>query len=655
MIRNIRLRVLLTVTFMTVVAVPLAVAGMYAVTSHRTALRNEAQHAVDVNMNVAQASLKDISQGRVQQLLGLALDEAYAPDAATNDELSSQVKILGMTALAVVDAKGRVVASSTGSDPYVSRWVHLSTAARSAQTTSSFDIVPEAELNSLGLAKELQVTVKETPNGTVKAGEESGALSIVTVAPIKGGGGAVVAIDSLKMRMSFVDSVVAKGGGTCTMFQHGVRISTTVKNDAGARAIGTVISDPVRAKTLDKGQAFRGQAFVVNQPYMTVYEALRDSKGTILGMVYVGVPLKPYNATITRFGATLAIIVAIALVLALVAAFGMSKGMTEPLEGMLEAATRVAGGDLTVDVPATGYSEARNLAESFRLMTGGLRSILSQVGGSVQQLREVSRDITQASDGAADLANRQASSVAETTATVEELSRTFNSVAEGAGRVLGIAEDALERAESGRDTIDASATTMDELAEGSEEIREAAEAAAVVARDISEMTLIIGSISEQTKILALNAAIEAARAGDAGKGFGVVSTEIRSLADSVGRSASRIKELVAGVQHTSDMLLKTAERQAELAARGVDDSRGSRDAFDRIVEQMTQTTAAAREIAGAAAEQKNASEQIVFAMQEVSTSSTESASAAQQLAASARAVEQEAEQLHRGMEGFKTS
>lgn len=652
--RTVRLRVLLTITFMAVVALPLVVAGVYAVSSHRAALRNEAQRAVDTNMRVAQASFQDTMARRVQQMRGLALDESYAPKVATREVLDSQVRILGMTAIVVVDANGVVVASSSGS-PHPTKWARLRGTPRSADATSFFDIVPEEELEALGLAKELRVAVKETPNGTVKPGEESGALSIITVAPLRGGQGAVVAVDSLKMRMEFVDSVVAKGGGTCTLFQHGVRIATTVKNDAGQRAIGTVISDPVRAKTLEGGAPFRGQAFVVNQPYMTVYEALRDPDGTILGMAYVGVPLKPYNALITRFAAIFLTIDIGALLLALGAAFASSRGMTKPLEGIFDAATRVAGGDLTVGVPATGYHEARSLADSFKAMTEGLRAILGQVGGSVEQLRAVSKDITQASDGAADLANRQASSVAETTATVEQMSRTVNSVAEGARRVLDIAEDSLERAESGRDTIDASGMTMDELERGAQEVREAAEAAALVARDISEMTLIISGISEQTKILALNAAIEAARAGEAGKGFGVVSTEIRSLAESVGRSASRIKDLVSGVQDTSDTLLKTAQRQSELAARGVGDSKGSRDAFDSIVEQMAQTTAAAREIASAAAEQRGAAEQIVRAMQDVSASSTESASAARQLAASARAVEREAEQLHRGMEGFKTT
>lgn len=652
--RTVRLRVLLTATFMAVVALPLLIAGVYAVSSYRTDLLAEAQRAVDTNMNVARASLTDISSRRTQQTRGLAIDEAYAPENATREELASQVKILGMTAIAVVDAKGRVVAASAGS-PHATGWAPLRDSARSAESTSFFDVVPQGELEALGLAEQLKVAVKKTPNGTVKSGEESGALSIITVAPIPGRKGAVVAIDSLKMRMDFVDSVVAKGGGTCTLFQHGVRVATTVKNDAGARAIGTVISDPVRVKTLDGGEAFRGQAFVVNQPYMTVYEALRDPAGAVIGVVYVGLPLKPYNATITRFAATFIGIALAALLLALVAAFASSRGMTKPLEGILEAATRVAGGDLTAGVPARGYREARSLSDSFEGMTAGLRAILGQVGGSVGHLREVSKDISQASEGAADMANRQASSVAETTATVEQLSRTFNAVADDAQRVLNIAESSLERAESGRDTIDAGSMTMTELAQGAQEVREAAEAAAIVARDISEMTAIISGISEQTKILALNAAIEAARAGDAGRGFGVVATEIRSLADSVGRSAGRIKDLVSGVQDTSDTLLKTAQRQSELAARGVGDSQDSRDAFDSIVEQMAQTTMAAREIARAAAEQKNAAEQIARAMQDVSISSTDSAAAARQLSASARTVELEAEQLHRGMEGFKTS
>ena len=70
-----------------------------------------------------------------------------------------------------------------------------------------------------------------------------------------------------------------------SLFQNGVRVATTVKNDEGERAIGTVVSDEVRAVVLTTGQPYRGEAFVVNKPYLTAYDAIRDPDGRVIGMV----------------------------------------------------------------------------------------------------------------------------------------------------------------------------------------------------------------------------------------------------------------------------------------------------------------------------------------------------------------------------------
>ncbi|MDH4139736.1 MAG: methyl-accepting chemotaxis protein [Coriobacteriia bacterium] len=652
--RQFSLRSWLVAAFTAAVAVPLLVAGYFAIDSYRDGLQTEARRVLDTNMRVAQSGLRDISDDRLQQLRAIALDEALASDDVTDRVLSSQADILDATAVMVVDEAGVVVASSTGSQPHLAEWDALRESPGVSAATSLFGIVPESELTALDLSTDLAVTVEETPDGTTSAGEERGALSIVTLAPLAAGDGAVAVIDSLKKRTPYVDSVVAKVGGSSSVFQYGVRVSTTTTNDQGDRAVGPVAPTEVRQTTLDAGRSFRGTEEVLGEKYLAAYEPIRDANDQIVGMASVGVALGPYDDAIASFARTYAGITVLGLALAVLGALFVARGMTKPLDGILDAATFVAGGDLTVEVPSDGYKETRRVAESFNLMTSGLRQILGHVSGSIQRLRDVSKDIAVASETAADGAGRQASSVAETTATVEEMSRTFTAVADGAQRVLGIAEEALERAESGRETIDAGNMTMDQVARGAANVREAAEAAAEMAQDISEMTRIISSISEQTKILALNAAIEAARAGEAGMGFGVVSTEIRALAESVGSSAGHIKDLVASVQKTSEQLLATAQHQAELAVQGLEGSRTSRDAFDSIVEQMAQTTAAAREIASAAGEQKNAAQQIVKAMQEVSVSSTGSASAAQQLVASARSVDQEAEELQRGMQGFKT-
>jgi methyl-accepting chemotaxis protein len=516
----------------------------------------------------------------------------------------------------------------------------------------SIAIVPGDELAAVGIDQTLRLDPKETPNGTIVPGESDGALAIVAAAPFHDG--VLVAVRSLKLNYELVDSVVAKAGGTSTLFQNGMRVSTTVRGEDGQRAVGTVISDTVREATLERGETYHGEAFVVTTRYLTAYEPLRNGAGDIIGMLYVGIDQAPYAAATRGFALTFGAVIIAAFLIALLSAVNVSRALTRPLAGLGEAAATVATGDLTAQVPALGYKEARELGNAFNTMTGGLRTIIAQVEQSVMQLRSVSGEITAASRSSAEHATHQASSVAQTTATLQELTASFQAVADGARRVLDVAEDALESAQGGVGAVDKTHEAMDELTTGAQSMAEAATAMTEVAADITEMTGIITGIAEQTKILALNAAIEAARAGEAGKGFAVVSTEIRTLADSVGRSAGRISDLVAGIQSASTRLQDEAARQRLLTEDTVSASRESRDAFGLIVRQMEDTAFAAREITDATVQQKRASDQLVQAMQQVSLSSNETAAAAKQLADSADSVETEAESLMSVLTRFRT-
>lgn len=659
--RNYSLRTWLVAAFISVVALPLLIAGYFGILEYKRALYDEAERTLETHMGIASAELQDIGDNRIDQLSDAAEDPRLAPSSTTPDVLATELwkrgNFAGITNLFVVDPEGRIVSTSSGVPSSDTDWDLLTAFGSVPEPTTAYEVVPESTLQALGLAEELAIEVKETDGGTVVADEEDGALCIVTVVPLSGSGaeqGTLVSIDSLKLQSDLVDSIVDIVGGTATVFQHGAMASTTVVDDEGQRAIGTVVSDPVREQTLDNGEPFRGEAFVVNEQYLTAYDPISSDSGEVIGMLHVGLPLERYNAAITTFSISFTAMLVVALGIAVLVAFLIARGVTKPLDNINAAAVQVAGGDLTIEIPHVGYKESIEVGESFNAMIGALRQIIGQVHGSVTSLGNVSSDIIAASDTSAGQTTRQASAVAQSTATIEELSRTFSAVADGAQRVLDTAEDTLESAQSGRDTVDASTSTMDSLAEGADQVREAAEAATSVAHDISEMTVIISAIAEQTKILALNAAIEAARAGEAGQGFSVVSTEIRTLADSVSRSAGRIKSLVVGVQDASSQLLKTSEQQAELTGAGVSQSRASRAVLDTIVEQVARTTSTAREIALAANEQRSAAEQLVDAMQSVSSAGTESAAAAQQLAKSARLVESEAQSLEQGMGGFKT-
>lgn len=650
-------RTRLIIAFSAIVAGVLALAAVFGIMRFDAMMKQQAQSVVASNMTVASGLLDDQVAAAAAAVSDTAADgglpwtDASARLALTNG-LAHRAELAGLTYFAVVSGDGRVYATSLGSPAYATQWGLLKTWAASGAPAGGFAVIPDEELDAVGLASRLRMSAKETPRGTIVEGEEDGALSIVSVAPVQGG--VLVGVRVLKLQHELVDSVVAKVGGTATVFQGGVRISTTVLNAEGERAIGTVVSDEVRRATLERGEPFSGEAFVVNRAYLTSYQPLRDSQGSVLGMLFVGVDRAPYTAATRAFGLNFGAVILLALALAITGAFNVSHSLATPLTSMGEAAVTVATGDLTVRVPESGYREVRELGSAFNTMTGGLKTIILQVDESVNQLRAVAAQITAASRSSAEQATAQASSVAETTATLEQLTRSFQAVADGARRVLDVAEDALESAQTGAARVDKTHDAMDELANGARDMAGAAGAMGEVAEGITDMTSIITGIAEQTKILALNAAIEAARAGESGKGFAVVSSEIRTLADSVGVSASQIAKMVAGIQEATGRLRTAAARQSELSDSTVRSSGETREAFEDIVQQMTETAAAAREIAEATVQQTRASDQLVEAMHQVSVSSRETAVAAEQLTASAESVESEAEMLTRGFTRFKT-
>jgi methyl-accepting chemotaxis protein len=71
------------------------------------------------------------------------------------------------------------------------------------------------------------------------------------------------------------------------------------------------------------------------------------------------------------------------------------------------------------------------------------------------------------------------------------------------------------------------------------------------AEKIGDVVELINSIAAQTNLLALNATIEAARAGDAGRGFSVVASEVKALAAQTAKATDEIKTQVAGIQAAS--------------------------------------------------------------------------------------------------------
>ena len=661
-LKNVSLRTMLMVGLIVMVLLPGLGTALFAIPAYNAAMQTEALKAVGTHMTVAQEQLAGVQSGRIAEMNTLATttfsNKLNRLPVALQAQLRHQTELLRYDYMFWLGSDGLVRGSTTGAVAHVLDWPQLAAAAKSSDATSIVSVIPPTELYSLGLDQKYQLAVKPGEGGHVQPGEAAGALAIASMSPVLDETGkrvgTLVGLDMMKLNSSFVDNIVSKVGGEATVYQNGVRVATTVMGSDGSPIVGTPVSDPIRATVLDSKQSFRGDARVLSTTYISAYEPLFDPSGAVVGMVFTGVEQSPYRMASVGFALKFLGIALLGLLVAIGFGWMIADRASAPLVRVSVAAEKVAAGDLTVVVPQEGYREAVVMGSAFNAMTTALRELLGRVGSAATRLNNVANDIASTSHMEADTSTSQASAVAEATATIEELTQSFGAVADGARRVLEIAEDSLEEAQQGRASIQDGAVHVQMLAGGSIAVAQGAEHLGEVAEDISSVTTLISSIAEQTKILALNAAIEAARAGDAGKGFGVVASEIRTLADSVSTSAGRIAQMVDGIQGASRILTETANLQGDSASTTVQGAEQTRSSFDEILEQMSRTAQAAREIASAAQQQQAASRQIVEVMRQVSAGVTGAAASSRQLASTADIVQSEAEGLTDGLGKFRT-
>lgn len=175
----------------------------------------------------------------------------------------------------------------------------------------------------------------------------------------------------------------------------------------------------------------------------------------------------------------------------------------------------------------------------------------------VQPIEGVSLDLTSMSSQLAstieeqeNVANQQAVSMSQTTATVNELAASSRHMATQAESTSKHGKQVIALTESGQDAMESSVQEIKILQVNAGKITQQTQVLETQAARIGTISNLVSEIAMQTNLLALNAAIEAVRAGDQGKGFGVVAAEIRKLADQSKNSAHQINVLVQEIKNS---------------------------------------------------------------------------------------------------------
>jgi methyl-accepting chemotaxis protein len=365
-----------------------------------------------------------------------------------------------------------------------------------------------------------------------------------------------------------------------------------------------------------------GELRPVQAAYFKALDALIDAERQGVEASTTAVRRNASHASIAML--TLA---ALAAAAGLVLAWFTTRSITRPLAQAVGLARTVASGDLRSEIDVRGSDETADLMAALRDMNGSLGQMVEAVRGAGEQ---IALGATQIAAGNSDLSHRterQAGSLQQTAAAMDQLNAALRGNSEAAQRASALAERAAGSVASGSVAMEQVVSTMGEIAGAS--------------KQIADIIGVIDGIAFQTNILALNAAVEAARAGEQGRGFAVVAGEVRALAQRSGEAARQIRGLI----------LRSVERVAE----GTRQVGQAGQAMNEILREVGEVNTLIGQISSSTDEQSRGVGEVHDAVAHLDEATQQNAAMVEQAAAASGSLREQAERLSALMARFRVA
>ncbi|PTX13200.1 methyl-accepting chemotaxis protein [Achromobacter mucicolens] len=342
-----------------------------------------------------------------------------------------------------------------------------------------------------------------------------------------------------------------------------------------------------------------------------------------------------------------------AIAAAIVCGYLLMRAIANPMRDIVKTLEATGSGDLTRRLKLARKDEFNAIETGFNGMVDELTGLVGRTQRSAVQVATSVTEIAATSKQQQATASEVAATTTEIGATSREISATSRELVRTMTEVSSAAEQTATLAGSGQVGLARMEDTMRNVVGAAGSVNAKLAVLNEKAGNITQVVTTITKVADQTNLLSLNAAIEAEKAGEYGRGFVVVATEIRRLADQTAVATYDIEQMVREIQSSVSAGVMGMDKFSEEVRRGMADMQQVGDQLSQIIQQVQTLAPRVQMVNEGMQAQATGAEQINQALQQLSDAAQQTVESLRQSSLAIEELTLVANDLRSGVSRFK--